>query len=276
MLLIFLIIFNNPIYLMEFLNDSWVFPFIGSVFTATFISVMLFCISIFVHSILQKPSERGIKFYAPKILLNGVLWLLSVAFFTFTSVESETDPTYAQDATKISKAFLYVEYTWFGLMGIWGVQILFYVVRIFSAFKRFKFRGVTTKFLALVILTGLVLLVSFLPKKKKKKKTSLFFFIFRNFRSLHKQIINQNQNPKDRLYRPDRSRAFPVLHDLGHLHHLQSPLQLLCLFLCFHVHSDKETRRRSRRSAKRNQGNGGEGARGGRCRIAFEFYSPSP
>lgn len=119
---------------------------------------MLLCIVIFVHSILKKPQDRRFKFYAPKVLLIGLIWLLSIAFFTWTSLQTLDDPAYDQDTS--FPWFRWLEYTWFALLGIYAVQLVFYVVRIFTAFKRFKFRGVTTKFLALTMLTSLVLIFS--------------------------------------------------------------------------------------------------------------------
>lgn len=83
LLLVLTIIYNNPLFFLQFVVVEWIFSFINTVFTITFFTFLMLTVLVMTHSIITTVSDRSIVwFYAPKFIVVGVIWVYSVTLIS--------------------------------------------------------------------------------------------------------------------------------------------------------------------------------------------------
>jgi hypothetical protein len=93
LLLSVLILFNNPFFIADWSASHWFFPTLEILFQSTFAFVFLLFIMVMTHSALVHPSNRGILFYLPKIILVSILWILITAVLCWERFGELNDPS---------------------------------------------------------------------------------------------------------------------------------------------------------------------------------------
>jgi hypothetical protein len=129
-LLVLTILYNNPIFWLEYMNGSWVFPFLSALFIATYICFLLLSLLVFTHSVITVQAQRHlIWFYAPKWLICGILWVFLVVILTLYSVFT------SQGASSIntqSAQFIIVSIVLAFILLMYFLILLYYFVRVVS------------------------------------------------------------------------------------------------------------------------------------------------
>ncbi|KAG8227320.1 hypothetical protein J437_LFUL006761 [Ladona fulva] len=93
-LLPLLLLYNDPIFPMTFLLNSWIPGMIDAIFQASFLcALLLFWLCIY-HGLRQN-ERRLLTFYAPKLFIVGLLWLSAVTIATWQEYNELRDPTYS-------------------------------------------------------------------------------------------------------------------------------------------------------------------------------------
>ncbi|KAG8258703.1 hypothetical protein J6590_025869 [Homalodisca vitripennis] len=105
-LLPLLILYNNPIFSLTFLMDSWVPGMLDAVFQASFLcALLLFWLCIY-HGLRQN-ERRLLTFYLPKLLIVGPVWLCAVTMATWQKYNEHLDPTYSY---QLDTSYFYRKY----------------------------------------------------------------------------------------------------------------------------------------------------------------------
>ena len=88
-----LLFFNNPLFALNVLIDSWVPHVLDAVFQSTFLAlIMVFWLSIY-HGV--RVNDRNfLTFYVPKFIIVFLIWLLSIVLLLWQQYHSLDDPTY--------------------------------------------------------------------------------------------------------------------------------------------------------------------------------------
>lgn len=61
----------------------------------TFVSYLLYLGLVLAHSIIRLPKDRSYtRFYLPKVLLSGAIWLVAIIVLCYTRIQAVNDPAY--------------------------------------------------------------------------------------------------------------------------------------------------------------------------------------
>jgi hypothetical protein len=93
-LLLGLLAYNNPFYALSVLMSGWFPVFLNQFLLSSFLFVLLlFWLVIFDAFRKKTPLARSYKrFYAPKVALMLVFWILAIAIYTWTQLYTSDDP----------------------------------------------------------------------------------------------------------------------------------------------------------------------------------------
>lgn len=150
LLLPLLLLYNDPLFPLNFLVNSWVPGMFDSVFQASFLcGLLLFWLCAF-HGIRQ--SERKLSFYLPKVLIVGLLWIASFTLSSWQQYNELQDPTY-QYKIDIGH-FMGLKVMFFTIGAIYLVYLIYLLFRAYSELRAMPYFDVRLKFL-----TGLMLIV---------------------------------------------------------------------------------------------------------------------
>ncbi|KAF0972739.1 hypothetical protein FDP41_008988 [Naegleria fowleri] len=165
--LFFLILYNNPIYVLQYLSDLWLFNLLNILFKVTYIAILLFSFLVFTHSIYTKEENRGVfSFYFPKGILVITLWILTVVSFILVSITKKYDIAYAFEELAYHN---YIAASIVTLLGVYILLLLYYIVRGIGMMKdlptkysaKFKIVYGVTLFVLVVAIAASVISYSF-------------------------------------------------------------------------------------------------------------------
>mmetsp|Transcript_2773 Transcript_2773/g.10673 ORF Transcript_2773/g.10673 Transcript_2773/m.10673 type:complete len:490 (+) Transcript_2773:131-1600(+) len=135
-LLLSLILYNNPLFFVDSMIGSSVVRWFGSLldvlFTATFMCVFLLFVMIMSHFVLVPVKERTVLwFYAPKVFLNGFLWILLMITLTWERFREAPTPL---DGVSVEKSnffdvYYLFRYTLVSVLCVCFAVLAFYVIR---------------------------------------------------------------------------------------------------------------------------------------------------
>lgn len=96
--LVFLLFYNNPLYIAQFYSGSFVLVLVNIFFRVTFICLMMLAMLVFTHAMTTKPVDRNFSsFYLPKFVVVGCLWFVGSITYIFAEFKFINDPTYSVD-----------------------------------------------------------------------------------------------------------------------------------------------------------------------------------
>ncbi|XP_055551518.1 transmembrane protein 181 [Wyeomyia smithii] len=153
-LLPLLLLYNNPIFPLIFLMNSWLPGMIDAILQATFLcGLLLFWLCIY-HGLRQ--NERKIlTFYVPKLIVILPLWLCAIVLATWEKCNEMKDPTYSHfvDTENYSgfKTFFYIS----GAMYL--LYLLLLILRAYSELRSMPYFDMRLKFLTLLMLFVLLI-----------------------------------------------------------------------------------------------------------------------
>ncbi|CAG9857632.1 unnamed protein product [Phyllotreta striolata] len=154
-LLPMLMAYDNPVFPMSFLLNSWLPGMIDAIAQASFLcALLLFWLCIY-HGLRQ--NERHLlTFYMPKVFIIAMLWFPAIILSTWERINELKDPTYNHTVDTsnfyVVKAFFYI----FGIVYLIYLTIL--ILKAYTELRSMPYFGLRLKFLTLLMLV--VLMVS--------------------------------------------------------------------------------------------------------------------
>ncbi|XP_067946874.1 transmembrane protein 181-like isoform X2 [Watersipora subatra] len=148
-LLPLLLLYNNPLFALAFLLSSAVPPVVDGIFQAFFLSsLLLFWLCIY-HSIRQ-PKRTFCKFYLPKLMLVGLIWLSAIVLATWQAINERTDPGYNYKVDTVNftgfKVLLLI------LASLYTLYLLYLLIRDFIELRNVAYFDLRLKFTAVFMM----------------------------------------------------------------------------------------------------------------------------
>ncbi|XP_053681760.1 transmembrane protein 181 [Sabethes cyaneus] len=153
-LLPLLLLYDNPIFPLIFLVNSWLPGMIDAILQATFLcGLLLFWLCIY-HGLRQN-ERKLLTFYVPKLIVLMPLWLCAIVLATWEKCNEMKDPTYSHfvDTGNYSgfKTFFYIS----GAMYL--LYLLLLILRAYSELRSMPYFDMRLKFLTLLMLFVLLI-----------------------------------------------------------------------------------------------------------------------
>jgi hypothetical protein len=152
LLLPLLLLYNNPIFPLTFLVNSWVPGILDTVFQATFLtSLLLYWLCIY-HGVRQT-KRRLLTFYFPKMLLVGLLWGLVVSLACWQEYKQLLDPTY--DYQFDTSYALGIKVTFAVVASLYVLYLVYLLVRAYAELRAMPYFDIRLKFMTVLMLVVL-------------------------------------------------------------------------------------------------------------------------
>lgn len=141
--------FSDPLFPLSFLMNSWLPGMLDGIFQATFLCALLMFWMCLYHG-LRQTERKFLRFYLPKIIVVGQIWLCAVILATWEKCNELRDPTYSHfidtDNYNNFKTFF------FGSGISYCVYLLFLIVKAYSELRNLRNFDTRLKFLTLLML----------------------------------------------------------------------------------------------------------------------------
>ncbi|XP_011303897.1 transmembrane protein 181 isoform X1 [Fopius arisanus] len=158
-LLPLLILYNNPLFPMIFLLNSWVPGMLDAIMQTTFLcAILMFWLCVY-HGLRQ--NERKIAtFYLPKFLVIGCLWVAALILATWLRCTELEDPTY--NYVLDTSNYYGLKVFFFTVGGIYIAYLALLMLRAYSELRSMPYFDLRLRFLTLlaVIVAGVCALVT--------------------------------------------------------------------------------------------------------------------
>ncbi|KAB0802999.1 hypothetical protein PPYR_05185 [Photinus pyralis] len=156
-LLPMLILYNDPIFPMIFLVNSWIPGMLDAIGQTTFLCcLLLFWLCVY-HGIRQN-ERRFLSFYFPKLFIVGMLWLPPIIMATWEKCNELHDPTY--NHTVDAHNYYNLKVFFFAAGGIYLVYLLMLLLKAYTELRSMPFFDKRLKFLTILML--FVLIITFI------------------------------------------------------------------------------------------------------------------
>lgn len=147
LLLPLILLYNNPLFPMNFLTLSWLPGTLDGFFQVTFLcALLLFWICLY-HGI-RVNERRFVPFYLPKFIIVGLLWLAAFTLSTWQVSNSLHDPTYLTAVD--SGNFLGFKTFFFVVGGAYVLYLLYLLVRAFAELRSLPYFDLRLRFLTVL------------------------------------------------------------------------------------------------------------------------------
>nr|CAB3267059.1 transmembrane protein 181-like [Phallusia mammillata] len=158
LLLPLLLLYDDPIFPLSFLVNSWVPGMLDAMFQATFLCMLLLFWLCVYHGIRKSSEKRPFfSFYLPKLVICGLLWLAAITLGSWQQYNELLDPTYQ---TRVDiKNFVGMKVFFFLIGGVYLLYLGFLLVRACSELHSNPYNNLRLKFLTGI--TACVVAVSF-------------------------------------------------------------------------------------------------------------------
>lgn len=156
-LLPLLLLYNDPIFPMMFLINSWLPGMLDALFQTSFLcALLLFWLCVY-HGLRQ--NERHIlTFYLPKLLIVGMLWISAITMATWQKYNELQDPTYSYKLD--TRNFDSFKVFFFVACGVYMAYLLLLILRAYSELRAMPYFDMRLKFLTLLMLIVLAISLS--------------------------------------------------------------------------------------------------------------------
>ncbi|XP_012249416.1 transmembrane protein 181 isoform X1 [Bombus impatiens] len=146
-LLPLLILYNNPLFPMTFLVNSWVPGMIDAILQTTFLcAVLMFWLCVY-HGLRQN-ERRLITFYLPKVLVVGLLWCSAFILATWLRCTELEDPTY--NYVLDTSNYFGFKVFFFTVGGFYIAYLLLLILRAYSELRSMPYFDLRLRFLTLL------------------------------------------------------------------------------------------------------------------------------
>lgn len=154
-LLPLLLLYNNPVFPLTFLVQSWIPRLFDAIFQVSFFAALLMFWLCAYHGIRQA-ERRFLPFYLPKVIIVGLIWATGCTILSWQEINEVHDPSYQY---KIDTGhFLGLKIFFFVIAAIYLLYLLILLVQAFQELKNMPYFDVRIKFLT--ILMFIVVLIS--------------------------------------------------------------------------------------------------------------------
>lgn len=160
-LLPLLLLYNDPVFPLTFLVNSWIPGMIDAVFQASFLcALLLFWLCIY-HGIRQN-ERRFISFYGLKLLIIGLIWISAITLASWQKYNELQDPTYSYEVD--IENYVGFRIFFFIIGSLYVVYLAYLIVRAYSELRSMPYFSLRLKFLTLlmIIVLSLSITITFL------------------------------------------------------------------------------------------------------------------
>ncbi|KAK0059121.1 transmembrane protein 181 [Biomphalaria pfeifferi] len=149
LLLPLLLLYDDPIFPLTFLVNSWLPGMLDGLFQASFLcALLLFWLCIY-HSVRQT-DRHFIRFYLPKLIIVGLIWLCAVILASWQEYNELQDPTYYYRLDTTNFEGFKVMFFIFG--GFYLLYLLYLLVRAFAELRLMPFFDLRLKFMTALMI----------------------------------------------------------------------------------------------------------------------------
>ncbi|XP_043270978.1 transmembrane protein 181 isoform X2 [Venturia canescens] len=153
-LLPLLIFYNNPMFPMTFLVNSWVPGMLDAILQTTFLcAILMFWLCVY-HGLRQN-ERRLLTFYLPKIVVVGSLWGAALTLATWLRCTELEDPTYNYIVD--TSNYYGFKVFFFTVGGVYIAYLFLLILRAYSELRSMPYFDLRLRFLTL--LAGIVAIV---------------------------------------------------------------------------------------------------------------------
>lgn len=162
LLLPLLIFYNDPLFPLTFLVNSWVPGMFDAIFQASFLcALLLFWLCIY-HGVRQT-DRRFMRFYLPKLVVVGLIWISAVTIASWQEYNELQDPTYFYrlDTTNFTgfKIFFFI------VGGLYLLYLLYLLVRAYAELRAMPYFDLRLKFMTFLMLVVLSISIAITAMK---------------------------------------------------------------------------------------------------------------
>ncbi|XP_071569724.1 transmembrane protein 181-like [Temnothorax nylanderi] len=158
-LLPLLILYNNPLFPMTFLVNSWVPGMLDAILQTTFLcAILMFWLCVY-HGLRQN-ERRLITFYLPKLLVVGMLWGAALTLATWLRCTELEDPTY--NYVLDTSNYYGFKVFFFTVGGFYIAYLLLLILKAYSELRSMPYFDLRLRFLTLLaaVVAGVCSLVT--------------------------------------------------------------------------------------------------------------------
>jgi len=148
-LLPLLLLYNNPIFPLTFLVNSWIPGMFDAMFQATFLAALLLFWLCLYHGVRQN-KRLFLTFYVPKIVIVGLIWFASVILASWQEYNELQDPTYNYRLD--TGNFLGFKIFFFLAGGIYLLYLIYLLVRAYAELRSMPYFDLRLKFMTVLML----------------------------------------------------------------------------------------------------------------------------
>ncbi|EFC46545.1 hypothetical protein NAEGRDRAFT_47789 [Naegleria gruberi] len=195
LLLIFLVLYNNPIFALIFTAGNWAFSFINIVFIISFVCFLMFVVLVFTDSLVIPQKDRSfLWFYIPKIVLVGILFVFVITTFTYVRLQEQEDPGYNLGIVQGLSSYQTLGIIVVLIMLVYIFVLIYYLMRVIEKHrmnllpKRNAWRSKVIWFLTITMVIGTIVEI-FLYVFSKDWNSSAQFLSYFMFYSLYVWLI---------------------------------------------------------------------------------------
>ncbi|XP_065170507.1 transmembrane protein 181 [Atheta coriaria] len=152
LLLPMLLFYNNPIFPLMFLVNSWLPGMYDAMAQATFLAALLLFWLCVYHGLRQN-ERRFMVFYLPKLIVVGMLWFAAIILGTWERYNEMQDPTYSHIVD--TNNYYRLKVFFFVSGGIYITYLLLLLLRAYTELRSMPFFDMRLKFLTLLMLVVL-------------------------------------------------------------------------------------------------------------------------
>lgn len=157
LLLPLLLLYNNPFFPLLFLVNSSLPSIMDGVFQSTFLTVLLLFWLCLYHGVRQT-KRRFLIFYAPKLLIVGLMWIVAVMITCWQHYKEVADPTYNYKSD--TGNFFGFKIFFFIVGSLYLVYLLYLVVRAYAELRNMPYFDVRLKFLTILMLIVVIVTIT--------------------------------------------------------------------------------------------------------------------
>lgn len=177
-----LIFFNNPLFPLNVLVDSWIPHVLDAIFQSTFLAlVMVFWLSVY-HGVRQN-DRNFLTFYVPKFVIVFLIWLLSIVLLLWQQYYSLDDPTY--NLTMDENNYIVFRILYLLNLIVYLLFLLYLIIRAYAELKNMPYFNLRIKF-SLVLMMFVIAVgstIAFFRIKSEPFRQSLFENFTKNYRN---------------------------------------------------------------------------------------------
>ncbi|XP_063404166.1 transmembrane protein 181-like isoform X1 [Mytilus trossulus] len=157
LLLPLLLLYNDPIFPLTFLVNSWVPGMFDALFQASFLcGLLLFWLCLY-HGVRQT-DRRFVKFYIPKLFIVGLIWISAVTLSSWQEYNEIQDPTYYYrlDTTN----FMGFKIFFFIVGGLYLLYLGYLLIRAYAELRSMPYFDLRLKFMTFLMLIVLTISIT--------------------------------------------------------------------------------------------------------------------